>query len=102
MPGAEHFRDCEVLVEMIKEQKAAGRFYAAICASPAVVLEHHGILNGSASTSHPAFQDRLANQGYCSSPSIILYPLSVCDVFHRPWFYDIHEHVYNDGDANTI
>mmetsp|Transcript_37015 Transcript_37015/g.104493 ORF Transcript_37015/g.104493 Transcript_37015/m.104493 type:complete len:291 (+) Transcript_37015:41-913(+) len=63
MPGAEHFRDCKPLVQMIQDQKAAGRLYAAICASPAVVFEHHGLLDGQPATSHPAFQDRLTNKG---------------------------------------
>lgn len=62
MPGAEHFRDCEQLVSMLREQKAAGRLYAAICASPAIVFEHHGLLEGAAATSHPGFQSRLTNQ----------------------------------------
>eukprot|EP00873_Tetraselmis_striata_P024367 jgi/Tetstr1/444631/TSEL_032479.t1 len=63
MPGAEHFRDCEQLIDMLRQQKEAGRLYAAICASPAIVLEHHGLLSGQPATSHPAFQERLANQG---------------------------------------
>jgi putative intracellular protease/amidase len=32
MPGAEHLRDSDVLVDLIKKQKAAGKLYAAICA----------------------------------------------------------------------
>ena len=48
MPGAvylffsidlqEHLRDCRTLVSMLGKQKEAGRIYAAICASPAVVF----------------------------------------------------------------
>lgn len=39
MPGAKHFAESSELVTMLKEQKAAGRWYAAICASPAVVFK---------------------------------------------------------------
>lgn len=39
MPGAERLRDCAALGGLLKQQKAAGRHYAAICASPAVVLQ---------------------------------------------------------------
>uniref|UniRef100_A0A061RL21 4-methyl-5(B-hydroxyethyl)-thiazole monophosphate biosynthesis n=1 Tax=Tetraselmis sp. GSL018 TaxID=582737 RepID=A0A061RL21_9CHLO len=63
MPGAEHFRDCEVLVKMLKKQKDSGRLYASICASPAVVFEHHKIIQGEPATCHPSFQSRLTNQG---------------------------------------
>jgi 4-methyl-5(b-hydroxyethyl)-thiazole monophosphate biosynthesis len=54
LPGAEHLRDCGELIEMLKEQRRAGRFYAAICASPAVVLRHHGLLEGKAATGYPS------------------------------------------------
>jgi 4-methyl-5(b-hydroxyethyl)-thiazole monophosphate biosynthesis len=52
--GAEHLRDCDELIGMLKEQRQAGRFYAAICASPAVVLQHHGLLEGRAATGYPS------------------------------------------------
>lgn len=60
MPGAEHLRDCEPLIDMLKEQKKSGRLYAAICASPAVVLARHGLLEGKKSVvCHPAMQEKL-------------------------------------------
>jgi len=55
MPGAEHLRDCVALIHMLRAQVAAGRLYAAICASPAVVLHHHGLLKGKA-TCYPGFE----------------------------------------------
>lgn len=62
MPGAEHLRDSNELVEMLKNQKAAGRFYAAICASPAIVFEHHGLLADKKATCFPAMADKLKNK----------------------------------------
>ncbi|HPD46543.1 MAG TPA: DJ-1/PfpI family protein [Anaerohalosphaeraceae bacterium] len=59
MPGAEHLRDCAALAEMLKAQKAAGRMYGAICASPAVVLGRHGLLDDKRATCHPALADKL-------------------------------------------
>lgn len=59
MPGAEHLRDCEPLIAMLKAQKAAGRLYAAICASPAVALVPHGLLDGKTATGYPSTQDQL-------------------------------------------
>jgi 4-methyl-5(b-hydroxyethyl)-thiazole monophosphate biosynthesis len=61
MPGAEHLRDSEVLITMLKDHVEAGRLYAAICASPAVVLEHHGLLAGKKATCHPSFMGKLKN-----------------------------------------
>ena len=62
MPGAEHLRDCKPLVALLKEQAASGRLYAAICASPAVVLQHHGLLAGRRATAHPAFVQQLEDR----------------------------------------
>jgi 4-methyl-5(b-hydroxyethyl)-thiazole monophosphate biosynthesis len=62
MPGAEHLRDSEPLIAILKSQKAQSKPVAAICASPAVVFETHGLLEGHKATSHPAFSDKLSNQ----------------------------------------
>ncbi|MBW1981960.1 MAG: DJ-1/PfpI family protein [Deltaproteobacteria bacterium] len=59
MPGAEHLRDCSDLAAMLKRQQQEGRLYAAICASPAVVLQHHGLLAGRRATCHPGFVQQL-------------------------------------------
>ncbi|ELF6480802.1 DJ-1 family glyoxalase III [Vibrio fluvialis] len=57
--GAENFRDSTLLVEIIKQQTYDGRLVAAICASPAVVLQHHDLFPGALMTCHPNFQDRI-------------------------------------------
>jgi len=62
MPGAEHLRDSEALVTMLKRQKREGRLYGAICASPAVVFQHHNLLGKRRATTHPAFGNRLENR----------------------------------------
>lgn len=59
MPGAEHLRDCPALIDMLKAQKAAGRFYAAICASPAVVFVPHRLIDGKTATCYPSMQEKL-------------------------------------------
>lgn len=59
LPGAEHLRDCGVLIEMLNTQMQAGRLYAAICASPAVVLAPHGLLEGKRATCYPTCADQL-------------------------------------------
>jgi 4-methyl-5(b-hydroxyethyl)-thiazole monophosphate biosynthesis len=54
--GAENLRDNAELIGMLKQQVASGRLYAAICAAPAVVLEHHGLLKNKKATCYPAFK----------------------------------------------
>ncbi|MBW8001585.1 MAG: DJ-1 family protein [Planctomycetes bacterium] len=61
MPGAEHLRDCPELIELLKQQNEQGKLYGAICASPAVVLLGHGLLEGKKATCHPAFAEKLGD-----------------------------------------
>lgn len=68
MPGAERLRDSEELIALLREQQAAGRLYAAICAAPAVVLEHHKLLEGLPATCHPAFVEGLSDSQYAPQP----------------------------------
>ena len=58
MGGAEQLRDCPELIEMLKQQKSQGKLYAAMCASPAVILSHHGMINDKKATCHPALADK--------------------------------------------
>ena len=62
MPGAAHLRDCETLIAMLKKQKAESKAYGAMCASPAVVLASHNLVEAGA-TCYPApsFRDVIPN-----------------------------------------
>jgi 4-methyl-5(b-hydroxyethyl)-thiazole monophosphate biosynthesis len=71
MPGAEHLRDSELLKQLLTRQRDQGRYFAAICAAPAVVLEHHGLLQGIKATTHPAFVERLADASAALSPVVV-------------------------------
>ncbi|MCX5644487.1 MAG: DJ-1/PfpI family protein [Phycisphaerae bacterium] len=71
MPGAEHLRDSAELIEMLKKQKQAGRFYAAICAAPAVVLQPHGLLEQVRATCYPAFRNKL-DLAYASDERVVI------------------------------
>ena len=73
MPGAEHLRDSPDLTAILKVQAAANRPYAAICASPAVVLDPLGLLKGKRATCSPSYrltnaifsEDRVVVDGNC-------------------------------------
>jgi 4-methyl-5(b-hydroxyethyl)-thiazole monophosphate biosynthesis len=71
MPGAEHLRDSAVLIEMLKKQKQAGRLYGAICASPAVVLQHHKLLEKVRATSFPSLRNKL-DPAYASEERVVV------------------------------
>lgn len=72
MPGAEHLRDSANLIAMLKEQKAANRFYAAICAAPAVVLQHHDLLKSVQATCYPAMQSQL-DPNHVSNERVVVH-----------------------------
>ena len=71
MPGAEHLRDSAELIGLLKKQKQAGRLYAALCASPAVALRPHGLLDGVKATCFPSFRDRL-DPAYASDDRVVV------------------------------
>jgi len=55
MPGAATLASTPRLAELLREQKAAGRWIGAICAAPAVVLAPLGLLDGGeAATCYPS------------------------------------------------
>jgi 4-methyl-5(b-hydroxyethyl)-thiazole monophosphate biosynthesis len=61
MPGAEHLRNSKELKRILTQQQDQGRLYGAICAAPAVVFQHHGLLSGRQATCHPSFVNYLDN-----------------------------------------
>jgi protein deglycase len=72
MPGAEHLRDSAPLIAKLKEQKAAERIVAAICAAPAVVLHHHGLLKNVRATCYPTMQSQL-DPNYASNDRVVVH-----------------------------
>ncbi len=54
MPGSTNIRDCAVIIDAIKKAFNDKKLVAGICASPAVVLKHAGILGGKNATCYPA------------------------------------------------
>ncbi|XP_054814460.1 protein DJ-1 homolog B-like [Prosopis cineraria] len=60
--GAQAFAKSEALVSLLKKQRESNRYYGAICASPALVLEPHGLLKGKKATAFPAMCNKLSDQ----------------------------------------
>jgi 4-methyl-5(b-hydroxyethyl)-thiazole monophosphate biosynthesis len=63
LPGglgaAETFRDSTLLVEVLKQQKFDGKLVAAICASPAIVLQHHNLYPNAIMTGYPGMKEQI-------------------------------------------
>ncbi|XP_004244263.1 protein DJ-1 homolog B [Solanum lycopersicum] len=59
--GAETFAKSEKLVDMLKKQRESSKPYGAMCASPALVLEPHGLLQGKKATAFPALCNKLSD-----------------------------------------
>ncbi len=57
--GAEVFRDSTVMIEILKQHIYEGKLVAAICASPALVLQHHNLFPQALMTCHPSFQSHI-------------------------------------------
>ncbi|MGH8506728.1 MAG: DJ-1 family glyoxalase III [Stenotrophobium sp.] len=57
--GANNLAACAPLIERLRSQRAAHRWYGAICAAPALTLSPHGLLDGKQATCYPAFKDKL-------------------------------------------
>ncbi|MDO2947150.1 DJ-1 family glyoxalase III [Aeromonas simiae] len=59
VPGSEAIRDCPAAIALLRAQAAEGRWRAALCAAPALVLAHHDLLGAAKVTSHPGFWEQL-------------------------------------------
>lgn len=67
--GAENLAAHAPLVEKLRTQRMSHKWYAALCASPALVLSPNGLLDGKQATCYPAFKDKLIH--YVDQPVVI-------------------------------
>jgi 4-methyl-5(b-hydroxyethyl)-thiazole monophosphate biosynthesis len=75
LPGAEHLRDDDALVAMLRDQLAAGRLVGAICAAPVMVLAEHGLLAGRRATGFPTLAAWLPDEVRCDDAVVEDGPL---------------------------
>lgn len=71
MPGAQRLADHEPLGESVRMQAAAGRLFAAICAAPALALQHYGVLRQRRMTCYPAMSERLSGCTFLDQPVVV-------------------------------
>ncbi len=58
LPGADHLRDDERIISLLKKMADAGKYTAAICAAPKV-LAKAGLLDGRKLTAYPGALDAI-------------------------------------------
>jgi protein deglycase len=67
--GAAALAKNKALIEMIRQNRSNRRWYAAICAAPAMVLAAHDLLEGKRATCFPSFKDQLPR--YIDAPVVV-------------------------------
>jgi 4-methyl-5(b-hydroxyethyl)-thiazole monophosphate biosynthesis len=71
LPGAQHLADHQPLAEKVREQAAQGKFFAAICAAPALALQAYGVLKQRQMTCYPAFSVHLSGCTFVDQPVVV-------------------------------
>ena len=69
--GCEHLAAHQPLMQMLKEQARAGRFYAAIAQAPGLVLQEGGVLKGRRMTCMESVSDQLSGCNYVDQPVVV-------------------------------
>lgn len=72
LPGAQYLGDFQPLLELLQRQYEAGRYIAAICAAPALVLGKLNLGNKLQMTCYPGFEGELPNYFEVSSQGVVV------------------------------
>lgn len=70
MPGATNLYESEALRDMISRHYEAGKYIAAMCASP-LVFGRMGLLEGKKATAYPGFESELKGAKYMAMPAVV-------------------------------
>ncbi len=71
IPGAQNLQKSSILAGLLKKQNRENKLYGAICAAPALVLEHHGLLQGKNATCHPGFVEKLSSRTHVNERVVV-------------------------------
>ena len=71
MPGAEHLKNDQRILELLRKLADAGKFVAAICAAP-MALHAAGLLQHRTATSFPGVLDQLPGSHTYSSEAVVV------------------------------
>jgi 4-methyl-5(b-hydroxyethyl)-thiazole monophosphate biosynthesis len=71
IPGAQNLKHSKELEILLKKQAGQKKYYAAICASPAVVLHPYGLVTPGHVTCHPGFGKMIDNGNIVDAPVVV-------------------------------
>ena len=71
MPGAQHLAQNTIVQQLVREFDAQGKYIAAICAAPALVLGNSGIVAGRKVTCYPGMEHHFSDAIYCSDLVVV-------------------------------
>jgi len=69
--GAQHLAGHQPLEQLIKDQAAAGRLFAAIAEAPALALQAFGVLRQRRMTCLPAVSNQLSGCNFIDQPVVV-------------------------------
>eukprot|EP01102_Stenamoeba_stenopodia_P015678 TRINITY_DN536_c0_g1_i2.p1 TRINITY_DN536_c0_g1~~TRINITY_DN536_c0_g1_i2.p1 ORF type:complete len:209 (+),score=54.32 TRINITY_DN536_c0_g1_i2:48-674(+) len=72
LKGAEKFRDTKELMDLFAKQQKEDLPHAALCATPAVALGPHGLLDGRKATCHPSFKSKFPEKGIETNSRVVV------------------------------
>ncbi len=71
IPGAQNLQKSKDLEILLRKQAEQKKYYGAICASPAVVLHHYGLVTPGRVTCHPGFAGQIDNGNIVESNVVV-------------------------------
>lgn len=75
VPGVNNLAQNPTLIENLKKFKAAGKWIAAICAAPGVVLGELGFLENEKATCYPGYEDKLLGGQYVDEKVVVSHKI---------------------------
>ncbi|KAJ4794631.1 Class I glutamine amidotransferase-like superfamily protein [Rhynchospora pubera] len=69
--GAEAYANSEKLISLLKKQVESNKLYGALCASPAIALEPHGLLKSKKATCYPAMIEKLSDKSESNNRVVV-------------------------------
>ena len=72
LTGSENLSYSKPLIQILHNQQASQRWYAAICAAPAIVLARHDLLDNISATCYPAFFKKMEGANIMMNQSVVV------------------------------
>ena len=71
MPGAKNLSENKLVLNVINDFAKKGKFVAAICAAPALVLTKTKVIDGKNVTCYPGMEENFKNSNYQNEKVIV-------------------------------